>query len=428
MGRLAMVPPKNGNELIPWRHTGNPRTDELCIRYKDDASHKIWQDMEYFVNKLPFFQPASDDIELDDMEAGSRSTHYTDSESGPSYTYALNPDSRSVANIAQSNPDSRSGLQVPTNISLDRSGPNNPDNTSNPYAPHNPSSRSAPRAPYNSGPALPAHPDDMPIDNDTSFNFAYPLPSESIPSTESAPPAGSSSSDIPAIPLLSPFDIGTGRKRSQNNDGVNKVRVVEQKSTISNIREIGQRLGQRYEDSFKKTAKEYQEMTDERLKQAQQQLASAKQQADEATKQAEASRVREQEIERVKAQAEELNRSASEKLLEAVRRAEEAERQAEAKIKATEEKYERAMAEMQKKFMDAMQRLEASIGQTESMEVDAPSRRHIKTSNAKPWRETTEDDSEDEARADVQDLLVPQPQITGPSHTVVRNDDEECSF
>ena len=62
------------------------------------------------------------------------------------------------------------------------------------------------------------------------FNFSFP------PGTSIAQPALPATSE-PAFPLLSPINLETRRKRSMQskNDRVDKVRVVEQTSSIYNI-------------------------------------------------------------------------------------------------------------------------------------------------------------------------------------------------
>ena len=63
--------------------------------------------------------------------------------------------------------------------------------------------------------------DNMPVDNGPTF----PLPFSISMPTDTAG----------AVPLLAPFTFGTSRFRTQNNDGPNKVRVVEQASKLPHL-------------------------------------------------------------------------------------------------------------------------------------------------------------------------------------------------
>jgi hypothetical protein len=190
--------------------------------------------MDYFFNGLPFRQPNQGDIELRDMEKrGERELddmEVAGSASAP-YDASLSSDSRS----APYDPLNSGNASAPY------VNPLVPDSESAP--PLTPGSGSAPNDPaldsrFSNNTPRQNHQDDMSVDSAAGssngfpylFNFSFP------PGTSIAQPASPATSE-PAYSLLSPINLETRRKRSMQskNDRVNKVRVVEQTSSIYNI-------------------------------------------------------------------------------------------------------------------------------------------------------------------------------------------------
>ncbi|KDR76615.1 hypothetical protein GALMADRAFT_139528 [Galerina marginata CBS 339.88] len=377
--------------------------------------------MEYLRNNLPlpFRQPNHSDIELDDIEAGNSSAHQAhplNPSNGPSYySHPLSPDTESASNAPPPNLDSGPAHYIP------------------PYADSVP----APYAPSlgtNSGPGSntnPQYPDSMSVDN--SHQALQP---STAPFSFSFPSSVSSMILSGALPLLPPIEIAanSGKRRMQNNQGINKVRVVQQTSQLASLREV-QQIGQQYEEGFTKKTREYQEMADERLKQAEQQLAEANRRADEATKQAGASKVYAEQIAK---RSEELSQQASKQLSAAIARAEEAEKLATATSREAEERFQNALESatrsMEEKLADVIKRLDGNgnRGQAERMDVDnarSPASRHGSGDNTGQWRERKENDSED-GGSDPEDetvanLLLSRPRNAGRSvHTELGVDEE----
>jgi len=187
--------------------------------------------MDYIFNSLPFRQPNRDDVELRDMEKrGEReldNMEVTGSASAP-YDASLSSNSRS----APCDPLNASAPYVDPLVLDSESAP-----------PLTLGSRSAPNDPaLNSGVSNNTlhqnHQDNMSVDSGAEstngfpylFNFSFP------PGTSIAQPASPATLE-PALPLLPAINLETRRKRSMRskNDRVDKVRVVEQTSSIYNI-------------------------------------------------------------------------------------------------------------------------------------------------------------------------------------------------
>lgn len=190
--------------------------------------------MDYLFNSLPFRQPNRDDIELRDMEkrgerelddmevAGSASAPYDASLSSYSRSAPYDPLNSGNASAPYVNPLVPDSESAPPLTPGSGSAPNDPALDSE-------FSNNTPRQ---------NHQDDMSVDSGAGstngfpymFNFSFP------PGTLIAQPVSPATSE-PAFPLLSPINLETRRKRStrSKNDRVNKVRVVEQTSSIYNI-------------------------------------------------------------------------------------------------------------------------------------------------------------------------------------------------
>jgi chromosome segregation ATPase len=143
--------------------------------------------------------------------------------------------------------------------------------------------------------------------------------------------------------------------------------------------------------AIERSAMEYQEVVDERINKAEQQLVEANRRADEATKQMGEIRVREearveqlsvaiaraegaeQEAAIIAKRSEELIKEGNERLLASIARAEKAERHSAEKIIEAEKRIQKALesaAQLEQKFMDAMKRIEGSTGMLQCLNLD----------------------------------------------------------
>lgn len=183
--------------------------------------------MDYLRNNLTrsFRQPDRANIELEDMESGSAPARQV---------HPLNPSSATQAHPL--NPDSGSSAYAPLLDTGSGSAPYpHPLHTNNePVNNIDPHDHSDNMSVDNSHPL---HPGAGPLVN-PAYTFSFHSSSAAEHASSSNP--ASSSAVLPlsgALPLMSPVDIriNSRRKRSQNDQVVNKVRVVEQTSQIPGV-------------------------------------------------------------------------------------------------------------------------------------------------------------------------------------------------